>query len=98
MADKKLRATLADEHQQLKRDSEELTREHQRLCRDGATPAVCAAHRIKLRSNRLELEKHYTRLRAQAEQRSRDRQQAVAAEDTLPERDPQPGNASGFRQ
>jgi hypothetical protein len=85
MPDTNRQATLADEHQQLKRDTEELSREHQRLCRSGATRAVCMAHRMRLRSKRLELEKHYTRLRAKAEQRSLDRRRALAAEDLLPE-------------
>jgi hypothetical protein len=84
MRDKKLGSALRAEHQRLRRQTEQLNFEHQRLRDRGATRAERKAHRMRLRHKRLELEEHYTRLRQLADERHRERQQTLADESHTP--------------
>jgi hypothetical protein len=80
MPDMNLQSALLAEHEQLRRQTQELTTEHQRLLERGATRAERVSHRMRLRDTRLELEEHYSRLRQLAEQKHLERQRALPDE------------------
>lgn len=76
MPEESLRTALLAEHQELKRRSEELKREHQRLTRTRSTRAERGAHHQRLQRTRRELERHYVRLRQLGQRRHLDRRRA----------------------
>jgi hypothetical protein len=79
MPHQKLRAALLAEHRELKRQTQELRLEHQRLSKVNATREERGAHRERLRRKRLELEQHYHRLRKLDELQHLDRLAHLAA-------------------
>jgi hypothetical protein len=82
--DTRLTAALRARHQELKRATEELRLEHERLRERRVTQVECHAHRRRLHSKRLELEEHYLRLRRFADQWYLDRQAAFVSELAAP--------------
>ena len=81
MPEHAVRAAVLAEHAELKRRTEELLLEHQRLMKTKGTRAEHRAHGFRLQSVRRALEEHYGHLRELAHRRDLDRQRGFI--DTL---------------